>query len=234
MGDHFLLTANSKNLSFSGEGPITVLKLLSAMDNPPKNIVIEMNYIDKPMSMSILKKYSSPLTVFLKKNLLICRVKYKPITVVKTFSGPFIVQLKEIERDYKKDNKNTTYKAKTKPKSVDQEEKIITVNLKKQSQYYSKSPQFSKDLILKLILDLKKKESNIFLLNMPVHSSLYSTTRMNDLLAFQSAIVEKTGAKLIQIENTKDIYKTIDGLHLKPSSVSVVRNRIISNFPEYQ
>ena len=204
---------NTYNLSFAGRNAIDGLKILNEKTKIPKNIFIEINYVQKGASAEFTSLINNPIMHYPRKELLSLREDRQPMAILGLIQFNELIRLKNIIINKPKDKKAPQVNEKK-----DDTSPVFYKFLAVQIKDYSIIPK-NRDLkkVFKAfkhyVVSLEKKGANITFFEMPVNRQLEGLPRAKLIRNFIK--LNFPSSKYTFIAPPDSIaFHTTDGIHL--------------------
>lgn len=185
-------------LAFSGGSSLTGLAILSKLKTRPKRIVIEANYLYKPLDDQFMDELFPPVLSAVRKYVPGLRFEYQPVNVVVSFAAR-LLEKSEAQKMAKLANPEIR-------------EGTLRINIDHQNEF-PEEPDLEKNLVLakQYVAAFEDTGSTIIFLQMPVHEELAATRSAKTLFSRMRESFPESKYRWLIFDNR---YETTDGLHL--------------------
>lgn len=225
------------NLAFSGQSIFDALDIILLKDgNDLKIVFVEMNVVTRPGDPKFIKEVAFPLKIWLKKNFEALREDKQPLGILanyfsgKLLPGPLKIKNKLIAFIKKHRTQQLgrndlkiidAVLADRNFEEIERFNKLLVVQLKD----YNKTPT-DKDLkalfdsLLNKVRLLENRGVKVIFYEMPVHQELCNKPKPILIRSWFYSYFSRKDYKYIEIPQC-NLYKTYDGIHLKPEDSEI-------------
>ena len=189
------------NLAFGGGGPLTGLEIIRRSGFVPKVIYIESNVFSMDVDEKFLDNLFTPLLFELRGEIIVLQEKYQVLNLVGTFIYRFAGRSQEEKLHQKVD-------------------KVLLDKFVNSTLASSKIKIINKNILKKWHENLdyfRKNGTKVLFFEMPNDSRLVNTQRRRSLRT--TVQTEFPDVLYVREDNSDDLYKTGDGVHLTLESV---------------